>query len=469
VARAWAAVAALVALAAIPRALTFGDSLAGDEVFTAFVVGHRSPGTILDLLASPQAGSPESSPPLYFLAARLGVGPLSDDAGLRAVSLLAGLLTVPLVFALGRRVFSTRAGLIAAAAWALAPFAIFYAVEARPYGLLMCLAAASTLAVALAAERGRAWWALWALLAAGVVLTHYTGATLVAVQAAWGIWRAPRAAILASAGVAVLLAPWLIDARSSLRAISDTLGVYEALAPKTPRGYLANVAHTLPGHPLAPLSSIPGTIALILFGAALVGALALAPRGRVRAETALLVACALAAPVGLLAGGLISGHTVFLPRSLSASLPAAIVLVAALVAARRVLPAATIVLAVLALGAVKTLDRDHRRPDSRAIAHWIDRTARPGEPVILLSLGTPDQAASRFLSRYYERPHPEGFVGFGDDAIWRDAAERGRRVFVVTPLGDLLDRYHAPAPFRPTQERSVPGWLPMVARVYEPA
>jgi uncharacterized membrane protein len=142
---------------------------------------------------------------------------------------------VPLVFALGRRVFSARAGLIAAAAWALAPFAIFYAVEARPYGLLMCLAAASTLAVAVAAERGGAWWALWALLAAGVVLTHYTGATLVAVQAAWGIVRAPRAA--------------------------------------------------------------------------------------------------LAAPAGLLVGGLVSGHTVFLPRSLSASLPAAIVLVGALVAA----------------------------------------------------------------------------------------------------------------------------------------
>ena len=400
------ALAALVALAAVPRALTFGDSLAGDEVFTAFVVGHRSPGTILDLLASPQPGSPESSPPLYFLAARLGVGPLGDDAGLRAVSLLASLVTVPLVFALGRRVFSARAGLIAAAAWALAPFAIFYAVEARPYGLLMCLAAASTLAVAVAAERGGAWWALWAVLAAGTVLTHYTGATLVAVQAAWGIVRAPRAAVLASAGVAVLLAPWLIDARSSLRAISDTLGVYEALAPRTPRGYLANVAHTFPGHPLAPLSSIPGTIALVAFALALCAAAVYQARGHragpraaapgvtapgvaasgvaapgrgarllawVRGEPALLVGAALAAPVGLLAGGLVSGHTVFLPRSLSASLPAAIVLVGALVATRRAAAAAVVTLGVVALGAVRTLDRDHRRPDSRAIAHWIDR------------------------------------------------------------------------------------------------
>jgi hypothetical protein len=187
-----------------------------------------------------------------------------------------------------------------------------------------------------------------------------------------------------------------------------------------------------------------------------------------RSECALLVGCALAAPVGLLVGGALSGHTVFLPRSLSASLPAAIVLVGALLATARAAAMAGVVLAVLALGAIRTLDRDHRRPDSRAIAHWIDRTARPGEPVILLSLGTPDQAASRFLSRYYERPHPEGFVGFGDEAIWRRAAAQHRRVFVVTPLGDLLDRYRAPAPFTPGQERSVPGWLPMVARIYEP-
>jgi hypothetical protein len=461
-------VAALVALAAVPRALTLGDSLAGDEVYTAFVVGHRSPGAILDLLASPQPGSPESSPPLYFLLARLGVGPLSDDGGLRAISFLAGLATVPLVFAIGRRAFSDRAGLFAAAAWALAPFAIFYAVEARPYALLMCLAAASTLAVAVAVERGGWWWAAWAVLAAGVVLSHYTGATLVAVQAGWALLRRPRAAALAAAGAGVLLVPWLIAARSSLRAISDTLVVYESLAPRTPKGYLANVAHTFPGHPLAPLSSIPGTIALVLFGVALVGALVVAPRGRARPETTLLIACALAAPVGLLAGGAISGHTVFLPRSLSASLPAAVVLVGGLVTTWRALPAAGVVLCVLAVGAVKTLDRDHRRPDSRAIAHWIDAEARPGEPVILLSLGTPDQAASRFLERYYERPHPEGFVGFGDAAVWRRAAASGRRVFVVTPLGDLLDRYRAPAPFHATASRSVPGWLPMEARVYAP-
>jgi hypothetical protein len=189
----------------------------------------------------------------------------------------------------------------------------------------------------------------------------------------------------------------------------------------------------------------------------------------VRPETALLIACALAAPVGLLAGGVVSGHTVFLPRSLSPSLPAAVVLVGALVAPRRALPAAAIVLAVLALAAVRTLDPDHRRPDSRAIAHWIDREARPGEPVILLSLGTPDQAASRFLQRYYERPHPEGFVGFGDAAVWRKAAADGRRVFVVTPLGDLLDRLKVPAPFHQTASRSVPGWLRMEARVYSPS
>jgi len=41
-------------------------------------------------------------------------------------------------------------------------------------------------------------------------------------------------------------------------------------------------------------------------------------------------------------------------------------------------------------------------------------------------------------------------------------------VFVVTPLGDLLDRLRVPAPFHATASRSVPGWLPMEARIYAP-
>jgi hypothetical protein len=80
-----------------------------------------------------------------------------------------------------------------------------------------------------------------------------------------------------------------------------------------------------------------------------------------------------------------------------------------------------------------------------------------------------EQAASRFLSRYFDRPHPEGFVGYGEEALWRSAAALGRRVFVVTPLGDALDRLRVPAPFRTTSSKSVPGWLRMEARVYAPS
>jgi hypothetical protein len=475
VSRPWAVVVALLVLAAALRLVTAGDSLVGDEVFSAFVVGHRSPAEILDLLQAPQVGSPESSPPLYFLLARLFVVPLGLDAGMRAPSLIAGLLTLPLVFVMGRRAFSERAGLLAAAAWALAPFTIFYALEARPYGLLMLLAAASTLAVAVAAERGGLWrWALWSALAAAVVLTHYTGATLVAVQAVWGLLRAPRSAVLATAGAAALVLPWVIAAYDSLGAVKDTLEVYRVLAPHSPRGYVANVLHAFPAHPFVELAKLPGQVALALAALALLIAAFVAVRAAPRptwswlgTEQALIVGCALAAPAGLLLGGAVLGSTVFLPRSLSASLPAALVALGGLLSVSRLsLVAAAVVFAVLAVGSAQSLDRDARRPDFKGLARWVDREARPGEPVIVLSLASPDQAASRFLTRYLERPHPEGFLGYGDRPLWRRAAAEHRRVFLVTPLGVLLKQLKIPAPFRLVGRHHAPGWVRTEALVF---
>lgn len=88
-------------------------------------------------------GAYDFHPPLYFSLAKLAGLVLPESVAGRAVSWLAGTLTLPVVYALGTRLLDVRAGLIAALALALSPPHLWFSQEARPF-------AATTLAVGLA-------------------------------------------------------------------------------------------------------------------------------------------------------------------------------------------------------------------------------------------------------------------------------------------------------------------------------
>ena len=70
------------------------------------------------------------------------------EAGLRSLSALAGVATVPVAYGAARKLISTRAGLIAAALTACNPLLIWYSQEARSYSLLVLLTAVALLAFA---------------------------------------------------------------------------------------------------------------------------------------------------------------------------------------------------------------------------------------------------------------------------------------------------------------------------------
>jgi uncharacterized membrane protein len=87
------------------------------------------------------------------------------------VSLIAGTVTIPLVYALGRLTVGVAAGVLAAALLALTALVIDYSVQARRYALLMLLLCSSiTLLLALRTGR-RAWWVTYALCAAAGMYT----------------------------------------------------------------------------------------------------------------------------------------------------------------------------------------------------------------------------------------------------------------------------------------------------------
>jgi hypothetical protein len=83
-------------------------------------------------------------PPLYYLLLHLwiglvGAGPLA----VRLLSALVGTATIPLLYLVGKRLFGTRAGVLAALLLAISPFHIYYSQEVRMYGLVTLLGLAA--------------------------------------------------------------------------------------------------------------------------------------------------------------------------------------------------------------------------------------------------------------------------------------------------------------------------------------
>lgn len=205
------ALAGLTALGLAVRFASLGvQSYHHDEVITAARV---IPGDFTEMLR--QVKGSESNPPLYYVLAWgwakvFGTG----EAGLRSLTALFGAATVPVAYLVGRELASNRAGLIAAAIVALNPMLIWYSQEARSYALLVFFGALALLFFvrALRTEKGRD-LALWALVSALALGSHYFAVFAVAIEAAWLLialrtrWRQVLPAVGAVLAVGLALLP----------------------------------------------------------------------------------------------------------------------------------------------------------------------------------------------------------------------------------------------------------------------
>jgi mannosyltransferase len=208
--------AGLVVVAALLRFPFLGtQSLWYDEVVTAGLAS----GGFGDLLkAIPES---ESTPPVYYVllwgwAKIVGTG----DAGLRSLSAIAGVLTVPAAYAAGTSLVSRRAGLIVAAMAAVAPLLVWYSVEARSYALLVLFSTLTVAAFGSALRDARPWaLAGWAVAACVAMGTHYFALFVVIPEAVWLLARARPlrrvvAACVPPAAVGAALLPLALAQRS---------------------------------------------------------------------------------------------------------------------------------------------------------------------------------------------------------------------------------------------------------------
>src|SRR5437763_6012286 len=210
---AWA-IAGLTVVAAAVRFATFGlQAYHHDEAITADKVLH--PGLRATLY---NVRDFESTPPLYYVLAwgwsqLFGV----HEAGLRSLSALAGVATVPIAGMIGIEAAGRRVGVVLAAVTAVSPMLIWYSQEARAYSLVVLLSAVSLLFFLrfrrTRANRDLSWWSVFSALS---LATHYFAGFLIVLEAGVLLLdkparRRPLLAFVPIVATALLLAPLAIS------------------------------------------------------------------------------------------------------------------------------------------------------------------------------------------------------------------------------------------------------------------
>src|SRR5688572_6555207 len=196
--RIWIEVFAVTAVAALLRLATLGlQSYELDEAATVYVI--RRPFT--DMLHG--IARHESTPPLYYVLAWLWAQAFgTGEVGLRLFSAVAGVATVPVVYAVGRTLASRHIGLVAASLVATSPYLVFYSQEARSYALFALLSMAGVLCCVRAIQNpGARTFGLWAGVSIAATATHYFALFPWAGEAvALAVFGAPRRLLAWSIG-----------------------------------------------------------------------------------------------------------------------------------------------------------------------------------------------------------------------------------------------------------------------------
>ena len=131
------------------------------------------------------AAETDIHPPLYYFLVHFWL-PLAgkSEFALRFPAVFFGMLIIPVLYVLGKRLAGAKAATIAGAIAALSPFYLDFSQQVRMYTLVTFLAVLSMYSFQRAFGDGRrGWWVVYALSVALALYTHYFAITIVLVQA----------------------------------------------------------------------------------------------------------------------------------------------------------------------------------------------------------------------------------------------------------------------------------------------
>jgi len=362
-------------------------------------VGRGSFGDLVDTVVHRRGGAP-----LHFVLAWVVEHAGGGLVGIRLLSAIFAVASLPLIAALARRIVDERAAVVATvlavSSWVL----IYHAIYARMYSLFLFTSGLSYLAL-LHAHRdgGLRRWSLWVLATLLVVATHPYGALVLGSQLLYVLLtrRRVREGLVAFAAVIVLGLPfWIIDRVLAGRFDVGVGGGGTQLGrPDRVLGYLAETA--------GDFSAGEVVLPAVVFLAA-VGVLA---AWRERRSEALLALTAVATPTAAFLLTRVGGSAAPETRHLIFVLPFFLALVASGIVRRRAMIAVALT-AVLAVGGIawawdKTPSLFRGEPQERvaareSAAEWLTSTGRPDdvllgyEPIFVASQNL-DPAFSRLI------------------------------------------------------------------------
>jgi len=352
-----------------------------DETLALFV--SRNPlGDLFQVVLNQRGGAP-----LHYLLAWAVTHAGGGLTGLRLVSALFAVASLPVLAALAARLTDRLTGLVATVLASCSWVLLFHGIYGRMYSLFLFTSALSYLALVRAMERGgRRAWALWAAAALAVVATHPYGALVLASQGLYVLLRRERLREAAWAFGAVLVLGIPFWRASLVLADRFDVGVGGGGPLQGPIGVLRYLSAGAGDFSAGWTAGLWATLALAAVG------LVLLARGR--PSSALLVACALGTPTLALIAAHLGSSTSPQTRHLIFALPffatlMAVPLVAAARSRRALVPVAAVALAALLVGEVswawhKTPLLFDGEPGARSAARhaastWLAATSRPGD------------------------------------------------------------------------------------------
>lgn len=313
--------ALILVLGVLLRLLWIGaNSLWFDEAFS-WIVARQTAWAILTGRLEPFL------PSLYHFLLNSWIRMGESEATLRSFSALCGAITIPVMYFLGRELFSSRVGLAAALLTSVLPFQIYFSQEARPYALVILLSALTLWAFVRAWKAaGYGAWIAFGLLAGLSLYAHYFVIFALAVFHAFVFLARPRSryrwqALFLSDLTAIIIAgPQLPSAWAQTQRVTASFWVPfpSPFQPVKTLDYLL-FSHTTPPW------LIPVALFLTLSIFVLVIMAAFRTRGELRAWLLLLLALVLVPMLlTLLFSWIVS--PIYLDRSFSLLTPAYVLL-----------------------------------------------------------------------------------------------------------------------------------------------
>lgn len=292
-----------------------------------------------------------------------------SEFSLRFFSVMPSVLSVPLIFVLGRRLLGAPTGLIAALLLVCSSYALFYAQMVKMYGLVLML---GLLSCYLLLSRRWAWYAVVTTVAMHV---HVFGALLIPWHVAYTVVRRrfERGFLIALAVLVVPYLPLAVLRLTALRA-PETL-TRQFTGPTEPVGMVITLAREY------------GARYDLVSGDLLAGAFTILTIGGFAVARSWFLGIGLLVPVVIAYVLVVLGAPLFASRYLLVTLPAFYVGWAALLLRWKPIGAVLIAAFILINGArwwESAIEGKRFREDWRSAVAYLEERHAPGEAVLVL-------------------------------------------------------------------------------------